>query len=324
MRNFTIILLISFLQLIYIQEVAAFWVWTPDDGKWIDPKYVASGSPERSFEYAKTLYDSKDYDQAIKGFELLVESFPLSNLAGEAQYYIGRSYEGMRKHYYAYLAYQKVIDEYPGSQRISEVIAKEYEIADFFYNQERAKILGKSIGMLSSREKALEIFQKIVEDAPYGEYGPLAQYKIGIYYKDTAGYKEAIDEFNKVIDNYPQSRLIVEARYEIAICLLEAAAQRDYKQADINKAIREFQDFITDYPQDKLTAEAVNKLSELKQKKAEGIFSIAQFYEKQGDLDSALIYYKEIRDSLEDTSLVIKAVERILVINKGRENENDS
>lgn len=324
MRNFTIILALSFLQFIYIQEVAAFWIWTPDSGKWSNPKYVAKDTPERSFEYAKTFYDSKDYDEAIKGFEALISSFPLSDLAGEAQYYIGRSYEAMQKYYYAYLAYQKVIDEYPGSKRIAEVIAKEYEIADFFYNQEKAKILGKSIGMFSSKDKALEIFQKIVSDAPYGEYGPLAQYKIGIYYRDTARYKEAIDEFNKLIDNYPQSKLVVEARYEIAICLFEIAAQRDYKQADIDKAIREFQDFLTDCSEDKLTAEALNKLSELKQKKAEGIFSIAQFYEKQGDLDSALIYYKEIRDSLGDTPWVIKAVERILVINKGRENANDS
>lgn len=324
MRNFTIILALSFLQFIYIQEVAAFWIWTPDSGKWSNPKYLAKDTPERSFEYAKTFYDSKDYDEAIKGFEALISSFPLSDLASEAQYYIGRSYEAMRKYYYAYLAYQKVIDEYPGSERITEVIAKEYEIADFFYSQEKAKILGKSIGMFSSKEKALEIFQKIVSDAPYGEYGPLAQYKIGIYYRDTARYKEAIDEFNKLIDNYPQSKLIIEARYEIAVCLFETAAQRDYKQADISKAIREIQDFLTDYPEDKLTAEAVKKLSKLKQKKAEGIFSIAQFYEKQGDLDSALIYYKEIRDSLGDTSWVIKAVERILVIDKGRENANDS
>ncbi|GAG71291.1 unnamed protein product [marine sediment metagenome] len=151
-----------------------------------------------------------------------------------------------------------------------------------------------------------------------------ATQKIKFFLNETSVDIKKIDEFNKLIDNYPQSKLIVGARYEIAICLFETAAQRDYKQTDINKAIREFQDFLIDYPEDKLTAEAVKKLSELKQKKAEGIFSIAQFYEKQGDLDSALIYYKEIRDSLGGTSWVIKAVERILVIDKGRENANDS
>ncbi len=319
MRNFTIILALCFLTLVYVQQAAAFWIWTPDSGKWINPKYAPKDTPEKAFNYAKTFYDSKNYDEAIKGFEALISTFPLSELAGEGQYYIARSYQAMEKYHYAYLAYQKVIDEYPGSKRINEVVAREYEIADFFYNQETATILGRSIGILSSKDKALEIFQKIVANVPYGESGPLAQYKIAICHKDAARYKEAIDEFNKLIDNYPRSELIVKARYEIAVCLFEVAAQRDYKQTDIDKAIIEFQDFLIDYPEGEPSAKAINKLGELNEKKAEGIFAIAQFYEKQGELDSALIYYEEIRDSLGDTTWVIKAVERIIAINKEQE-----
>jgi outer membrane assembly lipoprotein YfiO len=319
MQKLLFIFLAVFLLLTYVPEVRAFWIWNPESGKWLNPKYVVKDTPQEQFEWALGFYNSQDYEQAIKEFEQLIDNFPFSDLTAEAQYYVGLAYEATGKHYYAYLAYQKVIDEYPHSKRIEEIIEREYKIADFFYEQEKAKILGKAIPLVSTKDKSLEIFQKILENAPYGEYGDSSQYRVAIYYKDNGRYPEAITEFNKLIDDYPRSELVDDARYEIGVCRDKEAVQCDYKQGAIDKAIREFEGFLRDYPQSDMADKAREKLSELKEKKAGKIFSIARFYEQQDSLDSALIYYEEIRDSFAGTSWAPKALERIIVIEKEQE-----
>ncbi|MEA3328519.1 MAG: outer membrane protein assembly factor BamD [Candidatus Omnitrophota bacterium] len=319
MQKLLSILLAVFVLVVYAPQVRAFWIWTPESGKWVDPKNVTKDIPQEQFEWALEFYDSQDYERAITEFKRLIKDFPLSDLTAEAQYYIGLSYETMKKYYYAYLAYQKVIDHYPQSKRVEEIIGREYKVANLFYHEEKAKILGKSIPLVSSKNKALEIFQKIIENAPYGKYGDLSQYRIGIYYKDTAGYSEAVEEFNKLIDDYPKSELVDDARYEIAACYDKQAVTYDYKEEAVDKAIEEFETFLKDYPQSNMTDKAKSKLLFLKEKKAEGIFQIAKFYELQGTLDSALMYYQEIRDFFPDTSWAPKAAEKIFIIEKKQE-----
>ena len=316
MQRLLSIFLTVFLLVVYAPEVRAFWIWTPESGKWLDPKNATRDTVEEQFEWALEFYDSGDYERAITEFEHVIKDFPLSDLAAESQYYIGLSYEAVKKYYYAYLAYQKVIDRHPRSKRVEEIIGREYKVANLFYQEEKAKILGKPILLVSSKDKALEIFQKIIENAPYGEYGDLSQYRIGIYYKDTAGYPKAIEEFNKLIDNYPKSELVDDARYEIAVCCGKQAVACDYKEEATDKAIKEFEDFLNDYPETNMADKAKAKLLLLKEKKAEGIFQIARFYEIQGTLDGALMYYQEIRDSFPATSWAPKAVKKILSIEK--------
>ncbi|MBM3254518.1 MAG: hypothetical protein FJZ16_09715, partial [Candidatus Omnitrophica bacterium] len=67
----------------------AYWIWTPESGKWVNPKYAVKDSPEEQFEYAMAYYIAKDYKKSLSEFEKLVRYYPLSRFAPEAQLYIG-------------------------------------------------------------------------------------------------------------------------------------------------------------------------------------------------------------------------------------------
>ena len=122
----------------------SYWIWTPETGKWVNPKYAVKDSPEEQLEWAMSFYNAKVYDRAIKEFRKLIHHYPLSALAAEAQYYIGLSRENLESYYQAFLAYQKTIDTYPYSKRIEEIIEKEYRIGELFYGGRKMKILGMS------------------------------------------------------------------------------------------------------------------------------------------------------------------------------------
>ncbi|MBL7084886.1 MAG: outer membrane protein assembly factor BamD [Candidatus Omnitrophica bacterium] len=312
-----IVLLIS--TTTYSGRSLAYWIWTPETGKFINPKHAAKETPQEQFDWAMSFFESEDYKKAIAEFEKLIKHYPLSKLASEAQFYLALSYENTGEYYRAFENYQLVIDKYPYTERVDEIIEREYSIANLFFTGQKAKMLGMAI--LSAKPKAIEIFTKVVENAPYGKYADIAQYKLGQCHMEMKDYINAALAFKEIIENYPKSPLTDDAKYQIAICAADSATGPEYNEEDTDKAIKEFKDFVKRYPDSNMEKEARNFINNLENQKAQNNFSIALFYEKQHNLTSAVIYYKEILDQYPETEWAAKALERLQVIRK--ESEKD-
>lgn len=292
----------------------AYWVWTPETGRFINPKYSVKDTPEDQFDLAMGFYKEKDYKRAIGEFQKLMHYYPKAELAPSAQYYIGRSYEDLEDYYQAFLAYQKTFDSYPFTEKVDEIVEREYRIGNLFLTGHKAKILG--VAILPAIDKAIEIFNKVVENAPYSSYAPLAQFKIGEAYKKAGDFNSAILEFQKLLDNYPDSALVDDAKYEIAYATYKASLKPYYDQAPTDAAIAQFEEFAKGDQKEKLGDEAADTLQKLRERKAESIYETAFFYERQKHYESALIYYNEILKSYSDTSCATKVVARVKFVEK--------
>ncbi len=120
----------------------ASWIWTPDIGKWINPKKAAKDTPEEQFDWALGFFNKKDWDRALEEFEKIPENFPNSRLAAEGVYYTGLCWEAKHDQAKAADAFQKLIDKYPYSDRIKDAIKHEFDIADEFASGGKVKVLG--------------------------------------------------------------------------------------------------------------------------------------------------------------------------------------
>jgi TolA-binding protein len=218
---------------LFISPAHAYWIWTPKTGKWVNPKHDVKPTPKEQFEWAKSFYDSKQYDGAKREFSKLLKKYPKSFEASESQYYLGLIEEEQGKLYEAYLAYQKVIDKYPFSERIQEIIRREYEIAEGFMSGEKRKALGMALPV---ENPAIEIFTKVIENSTYGPLAPKAQYKLGLVLKSLMRYYEAEEAFSKVISNYPDSEWVEPARFQIAACRAAMSQGPDYDQGAMREA----------------------------------------------------------------------------------------
>lgn len=98
---------------LYVQSSYAFWVWTPDTKTAINPKFIVKDSPKEQFNWAMGFFKNNDFPRAADEFMRLTQYYPDSDLAPEAQYYAGRSYEEAGKYYFAFESYQKTVDNYP-------------------------------------------------------------------------------------------------------------------------------------------------------------------------------------------------------------------
>jgi TolA-binding protein len=78
-------------------------------------------------------------------------------------------------------------------------------------------------------DKAIDSLRKAVAEGNVTRYGEKSQKKIAdIFFNDLKAYKKAIPEFQRLIDQFPASKLCAEAQFQIGQCYM---AIGEYEQA---------------------------------------------------------------------------------------------
>lgn len=309
MKKFLRLLLIVIFLSSYTSYSYAYWVWSPDLGKWVNPKKSAKDTPEAQFEWAMQFYEAKNLDRAIEEFEKIPAAFPSSRLAAEGVYYSAICWEAKNDLAKSADNYQKLIDKYPYSDRIKDAIKHEFEIANKFAQGEKVKVVG--VALLPGQEKALELYQHVVKNAPFGSYGDEAQFQIGEVYKSIGDYQEAQKAYQMVVDEYPNSALVAKARYQIAYVAMMASKKSQYSDEYAQRAIDEFQGFKEAYPSNAQAVEADESIKILRAKKAQTNYEVAAFYDKQKKYDSAKVYYQGVVTDYPETPAAATAKKRL-------------
>ncbi|MDD5614440.1 MAG: tetratricopeptide repeat protein, partial [Candidatus Omnitrophica bacterium] len=299
LKIYIVVILLCFLS----SSAFAFWIWTPETGKWINPKNYVRDTPEEQFNLGYKQYQDGDFKQAIESFRKLARYYDKSKYAPEAQFYIGQAYERLGKYYNAFTAYQKIIDSYPYTARVDEVIALEYKIGNLYFVRNNAdRVLSERMSFLDDNMRAIEIFKKVIENSPYGEYAPTAQYKLGLVYKRIGDYPNAEEAFKNLITGYPTSKLVSDAIVQLAQVASKRESKVAYSQEGTEVAIQRLKELSSygDMPE-----EGEEILARLQERKAESLYETAKFYEKQKKYSSAVVYYEEIVKSYPNTNWAV-------------------
>ena len=82
-------------------------------------------SDEELYNRAKQAFDKGEHETARKGFLELLEKYPQSNLANNAQFWIGEIYYREKWYEKAILEYQKVIENYPQGNKVPSALLKQ-------------------------------------------------------------------------------------------------------------------------------------------------------------------------------------------------------
>jgi outer membrane assembly lipoprotein YfiO len=279
----------------------------------VNPKTTVRQTPKEQLDFAKNLFEMKRYEEARREFKKLLKSYPKSVEAAESQFYLGAIDQAQGRLYEAYKAYQKIIDKYPFSERIQEVIEREYNIAEAFMGGQKNKGLGAA---LQAENPAIEIFSKVITNSTYGPLASKAQYKLGLVLKGLGRFDEAEDAFNKVISSYPDSEWVEAAKFQIAACRQAVSRGPDYDQGATKEAKEKFEVFLKEHPDAVLSNDAEKNIAQLKEKEAESAYTIALFYEKQKDYSSARIYLEEIVNNYPESAGAAKALEKLQVLER--------
>jgi tol-pal system protein YbgF len=116
-------------------------------------------SPTRMYEAAMAEYAAGQWTLAITGFEQFIKAFPTSEMADDAQYFIGETYYASAKYAEAVAAMNQVIQQYPPGNRT----------ADAFYRR------GSAQERMKDLEGARESWEFVIKNHPDTDAARLAK-----------------------------------------------------------------------------------------------------------------------------------------------------
>lgn len=206
-------------------------------------------------------FQREDYKMSKEIFEKFYEEFKDSNLRSQSLYLWGTSLYNMGQYAQAIEVFKNIIRLY-GQE--AELLQKaEYEIADCYYQMGdekeainrfrslRSKYPASSLtpeiiwwlGEYYYRKNDLELsrryFSSLIQDFPKSNLVASCLYAIGSTYAQEDKYKEAIDNFQKVIE-FGKSDLSGEA--------LVAMADIYAKENNVDGALKAYRESLEDYP----------------------------------------------------------------------------
>jgi len=295
------LLLLTFLisSLLLPTEGLSAWIWTPKTGRFINEKSIPKGTPKKQFDFAKSYEEKKDHNAAIREYKKLIKAFPTSSLAVYSQIAIAENLEKSRDYYGAFKEYQKVLEIYPSYGRIFDIIERQFKIGNLFLAGGKRRLW--KFNIVPANDKAIEVFETVIENAPFSEFSPRSQFLLGECYFKVKKYQDAILEYQKVVEEYSDSEYLDDARFQIGICAYQLSRGSAYDQQATNKAIDTFRSYIIDFTQSRRVAEAKKMIKELEARKAQGAFDVAQYYQDQKQYESAKIYFEEVIKNYPDT-----------------------
>jgi outer membrane assembly lipoprotein YfiO len=281
----------------------------------VGPSGIVKDTPAEQLDLAVSLFGQGDIKQAKVEFRKLLRAYKESKEAAEGQYYLGRCEEVEGNFYSAFKEYRKTVHTYPSTARFDEILERQSQIANSFLSGYKHKVFNR-VAILPARGKAVEILEAIVEDGPFTEQGELAQYKLGVAHASLGDYEAAVKAFEQVISRYPQSPLVDDARFQIALASLKGTFKPGYDQSSTDLAMQELGAFLREHAESDLALDAQTRLAELQEQRAAHEFGVAEFYESRKRPQAARIYYEAIVSSYAQTSWAPKAVARLQLLDQ--------
>jgi outer membrane protein assembly factor BamD len=305
------LLLVGFVAITFATSITrAELVWRPGEG-WSDESGgdVSASSSRDQLDLAHKLEAQGQRDNALKAYKGLLRRWPLSFFAPEAQYRVGKILEDQGDFYNAFQAFQKMVTKYPSSDYFSQALNEQYRIANLFLAGEPQRIWKIPVG--PSMQRTIEMYQRIIKNAPYGDYAPQCQFDIGIADEKQRKFTDAVDAYQLVLDNYPTSSVAANAQYQIGYAWMKSSISGDYDMGAAKKAVDAFQDYLVRYPNSDKSVQAQENIRRLGQKQTQGAFDIAKFYETQHQTRAAFIYYNEVLREDPNSDQAMQAKKRI-------------
>ena len=154
---------------------------------------------------------------------------------------------------------------------------KKESIESFYHSAE--KMEGNILKSISIIAQTRTNYEKILLEAPDSEFAPLACYKLGKLNEIFGHYKEAIDYYQKLLEQYPDHPICADGLFNIA----------QIYQLHLNKsdeAVTAYTQLVMFYPDEKASFQGLLQLGQLlseKQKWQDAIYYFQTIVEKYPD-----------------------------------------
>jgi len=299
LRRLTLGLIVATVLACLPGRLAAELVWSPQTGWRIEGGVLAgvTGSEGKGaldlMNRARAAEERGSRITAIRAYQKVAKKYPNSIYSPEALYRLGKLRLARRQYFDAFEAFQQVVGRYPNTKRFNEIIGEQYHIAATLLDGGRPRLWGV-IPSFTAKNRAIEYFEYILVNAPFGDYAPLALMNIARGHLAMNNTEDAINALDRMINSYPQSLLAPDAYLRLAQANSSLVQGPAYDQASTLEAITYYEDFMILFPNDIKISEAAKGLDSMKKLLAQSKMKMADFYfYKRDDFVAAKVFYNE-------------------------------
>lgn len=245
---------------------------------------------------------------------VLVHQNSILEIVAEAYYQRGIIYHKRSQFEKAYDSFQELIQHHPEYHRYGEVVERQYAVASAIKNGERPYLWGW-IPWFTDSSRGLRYFEGVNRNAPYGPNAVRALLDKGMLALELDKRADAIDAFERIISNYPDSGFVPDAYLSLALAYERDVAGADWDQGSTRNALDIYTDFVQLYPAHPRAGEAVEAARRMRTTLAQNRLNIGLFYyEHRNNPRAAAIFFNEAINAAPDSEPAVEARKHLAVI----------
>lgn len=285
---------------------------------YVNPFAYKPATPEEHWNYARSLKEKGHTRSARKQFEIFTKRWPDDAKAAAAKQSTAEIYFEQGKNKKAFKAYEELIKQYyTDIKDYDSILDRQYLLAENEMNRKRMRWL---FGGYRAPERAVPMFESIIQNAPQWERAPEMQYMIGQAYQKNDDPEMAVVAYATTEYRYPDSPFAEKAAVAKISSYKELVDSTPYsvdirEQAQLSAAL-----FPELYTNSQHIAEVKDFGTKLHGLSAEHNYEVGRFYERvprPPQNGSAAIYYNKVIRKYGDTEYAAKAAERLRVLFPG-------
>lgn len=297
------------------------WLNKKEEAPVLEPIYASSKEKEQKAGalLAKGMgkFNQGSLRSANRLFKSIVKKYPGTEAAGKALYMRGQVFMARERWVKAFGFLQEVIDEHPRYAGFNEVLSAQFACATALMEGARGRIFGV-LPAFKQFPEAIGQFEQIANNAPYGEYAPLALMNIALIAQEQKEPDIAIDSLDRLINYYPQSTQAPDAYSTLADIYASLVGSEEYDQGSTRRAISYYEDFLVLFPESENVGEVEANLRSMENLLAGSRLSLGNFYYLyRSNNTAALVFYNEAITIAPDSDAAILAKQRIEDIDSG-------
>lgn len=268
--------------------------------------------------YSKMIdhYQNEDWQKLSWKCQDLITDFPTSPFAREALYYLGVAHYKLGELEHANMAFSDYLKEELTPKFFDQVIRYKFEIAREFDEGARVHLFGwqKMPKWLPAYDEALEIYDEVITTLPRDDLAAQSLYRKGVILLRMEEYKKSIEAFQTLIRRFPKHPLSPDGYVGISEVYLTECDQEFPDANKLDLAEINLRKFRYHFPSEPRIAEAEKKLLGMKERLANDLLEIAEFYERTKKEKAAAIYYATILKKYPETKAANKSEKRLKVL----------
>ena len=260
--------------------------------------------------YADELRATGWLRSATKQYRLLTVFWPQAPEAPTAQISLARVLDARQKWEDAFEEYTYLIEHYPNTFTYNEIIQRQFEIAETVMTTRKGKFL--FFPGFESPDRAIPLFEKILEHAPEWPKAAECQFLIGRAHEFGYDYDESVAAYLTLLVRYPDSPFAEQAAFRRAHCLKLLADGEPNNESVLDESWTAMNQFVNRYPKSERNAEALKVRDELLRRRAQLAFGRARYYDtitKQPK--AALMEYQDFVRNFPHADAALEAQTRI-------------